>query len=332
MYDNRNLDFQGSMETIVTSNGSGQARVEKLESCCPAGKATVIVVEPTEKSWEHQVSSSSSNPSSSPSTNKTPELPTSTSTLKRKRVLEKFVYMTSVLTLAFLVHALLTAQWLLPYYYAVSAPVLILVRVVLYWAVPDQWNLFSVVYSLANGPLLWAVVVYRNSLVFHSLDKVTSSFIHLLPTFLSFGVRWYSSTTSLYWYTSFIPQPLEPSWVWLVAVPLACFVIHSLIYSLIVNVILKPSDEYLTSYRYLTSREGTYLYMVFNMFGPRARVYMYTIFNWMFCLVTLLFSRLLFEFYIANCIALAFVVLVCIFNGASFYMDVFSVRGFQDEY
>ena len=31
------------------------------------------------------------------------------------------------------------------------------------------------------GPLCCAIIVWRNSLVFHSLDKVTSFFLHALP-------------------------------------------------------------------------------------------------------------------------------------------------------
>jgi len=48
--------------------------------------------------------------------------------------------------------------------------------------------MFAIVFALANGPLIWAMVVYRNSLVFHNTDKVTSTYIHLLPALLSY--RW----------------------------------------------------------------------------------------------------------------------------------------------
>src|SRR4051794_7827254 len=33
-----------------------------------------------------------------------------------------------------------------------------------------------------TGPLAWAIVTWRNSMVFHSLDKITSMFIHITPT------------------------------------------------------------------------------------------------------------------------------------------------------
>lgn len=34
-------------------------------------------------------------------------------------------------------------------------------------------------------------MLWRNSLVFHSLDKITSLFIHLLPGLITFLWRWY---------------------------------------------------------------------------------------------------------------------------------------------
>jgi hypothetical protein len=43
-------------------------------------------------------------------------------------------------------------------------------------------NYFQIVFALSNGPLLIALVMWRNSLVFHDLDKTTSVFIHLFPS------------------------------------------------------------------------------------------------------------------------------------------------------
>ena len=31
------------------------------------------------------------------------------------------------------------------------------------------------------GPLMFAIIVWKNSLVFHSLDKLTSFFLHAFP-------------------------------------------------------------------------------------------------------------------------------------------------------
>lgn len=51
---------------------------------------------------------------------------------------------------------------------------------------PDEKELSLVVFALANGPVLVAAAVYRNSLVYHHQDKITSCYIHLLPASLTF--------------------------------------------------------------------------------------------------------------------------------------------------
>lgn len=49
------------------------------------------------------------------------------------------------------------------------------------WAFPQSKRLFISTYCLAYGNNAIAIVMWRNSLVFHSLDKVTSLFIHVMP-------------------------------------------------------------------------------------------------------------------------------------------------------
>ena len=45
-------------------------------------------------------------------------------------------------------------------------------------------------YVLCMGVLMLAVVVWQNSLVFHSLDKLTSCAIHIFPPLTCHLVRW----------------------------------------------------------------------------------------------------------------------------------------------
>lgn len=49
------------------------------------------------------------------------------------------------------------------------------------WVFPSSKRLFTAVYCLAYGNNAVAIIMWRNSLVFHSLDKVTSLFIHIMP-------------------------------------------------------------------------------------------------------------------------------------------------------
>ena len=50
--------------------------------------------------------------------------------------------------------------------------------------------LFYVCFTFALGPLSAAIVLWRNSLVFHDVDKVTSVFIHIMPPLLMYCLKW----------------------------------------------------------------------------------------------------------------------------------------------
>lgn len=49
------------------------------------------------------------------------------------------------------------------------------------WVFPGSKRLFISAYCLAFGNNAVAIIMWRNSLVFHSFDKVTSLFIHIMP-------------------------------------------------------------------------------------------------------------------------------------------------------
>jgi hypothetical protein len=51
---------------------------------------------------------------------------------------------------------------------------------------PEGNWFFRVSYIFANGPLPWAIVVWRNSYVFHDYDRMFSVYIHILPSMLSY--------------------------------------------------------------------------------------------------------------------------------------------------
>ncbi len=50
--------------------------------------------------------------------------------------------------------------------------------------------------------MAWSVLAWRNSLVFHSLDKTTSLFIHLTPNILLYALRWLDEDPDRFVYDS----------------------------------------------------------------------------------------------------------------------------------
>ncbi|ORY43873.1 hypothetical protein BCR33DRAFT_785666 [Rhizoclosmatium globosum] len=56
----------------------------------------------------------------------------------------------------------------------------------------DPW-LFKILFVWSNGPLMWAIVMWRSGLVFHSLPHITTIYIHLLPALVTYVIRWLPS-------------------------------------------------------------------------------------------------------------------------------------------
>jgi hypothetical protein len=54
----------------------------------------------------------------------------------------------------------------------------------------DSTTFFKTCFIYATGPLVVAILIWRNSLIFHDYDKIVSVYIHLLPSMLYYTLRW----------------------------------------------------------------------------------------------------------------------------------------------
>ena len=247
----------------------------------------------------------------------------------------------SVLTVMIKTFATTAAQWLLPWYYAISCPLLITARIITYWQCQFQYfcldycyfgnliislilwlnpsspELCALQFSIANGMLYAGAFSFRNSLVFHSVDKMTSTYIHTVPLLLTFGIRWYPRETSRYWHSSF-PEVTEASVQWNIIAPFIVMVVHSIIYTLLVNVILQPAEHIATSYRYLKAKKSTKA-----IFGANPPYCMFVLVNYVMCLVMSALTMILYQSFAAHSISLLVLTVYVTWNGAGYYFDVF---------
>jgi len=69
----------------------------------------------------------------------------------------------------------------------------ILLTFVQMYVLPHSATLWKVCFLYANGPLPLAILVWGNSFVFHDFDKMSSVYIHLLPSCLTYSLRWYGT-------------------------------------------------------------------------------------------------------------------------------------------
>lgn len=65
------------------------------------------------------------------------------------------------------------------------------------WFLPQSPVLFVACYCLSHGSLASAVITWRNSLVFHDSDKVTSLFVHIYAPLTFTVIRYVLQTTWL---------------------------------------------------------------------------------------------------------------------------------------
>ncbi|XP_067656882.1 uncharacterized protein [Haliotis asinina] len=262
---------------------------------------------------------------------------------------EKVVFVVSVATVSFVAHCMISAQYLIPYFYSITAPIVLLIRCIMYmlckwqyflldfcyygnimcyvfiWAFPQQPQYFAVLFALSNGPIMWSIILFRNSLVFHSFDKTVSIYIHILPGLLSFAIRWFPEETSRLWYMRMMPDFADWSFAWLIGVPIGCYMVHGVFNTVLVRVILKPPPEYQTIFRLLTAKKDSTSYKLFDLCGPKHQYLVYQVSYMIFCLLCLLLTILWYNFFIAHCVFLSFVVLIATYNGGCYYLDVFSV-------
>ncbi|WVQ78433.1 hypothetical protein IAT38_000519 [Cryptococcus sp. DSM 104549] len=127
------------------------------------------------------------------------------------RTKDKISFLFGVLSLAFtcLMYGM-APEWL-PFAYTVQSAFYLPIRIYTYkrkawhyfflcyfvnvldllwiWVFPSSSILFIASYLLTLGPLASAIITWRNSLVFHSLDKVTSIFIHIYPPIVLTVIR-----------------------------------------------------------------------------------------------------------------------------------------------
>jgi hypothetical protein len=97
------------------------------------------------------------------------------------------------------------------------------------WLAPSSAPLFRVAFALANGPLAWAIVLWRNSLVFHSPERLTSLYIHAVPPLVTWVQRWQRWPAPAYLECADCGPPAAPH---LFAAPLAVYICWQLFYFL----------------------------------------------------------------------------------------------------
>lgn len=201
---------------------------------------------------------------------------------------------------------------------------------------PTNRLLAHVALALANGPVIWAVVQFRNSLVFHSLDKITTCFIHCQPPLVLFALKWLltpedqlriypaMATTA----TATSPDPSIPSYRSVTVYSMMFYLSWQFFYYIVIYKRRKhklDSGARVDAYTWFLTKSGSRTRRAMMWpFGPKYTLHVYVLGQFIYTVITLLPHRLYFNSYRLHLALILILTQVAVWNGAVYYVDVFA--------
>ncbi|RHZ20703.1 hypothetical protein DYB37_007912 [Aphanomyces astaci] len=215
----------------------------------------------------------------------------------------------------------------------------------------DDRRLFRVLFIYANGPLVWAVVLWRNSLVFHDIDRMSGVFIHIMPCLLYYCVHWHgcSSSSMLLHPTPSVNYFLPPShpqdsldgvdFVYAILGYLIWQVLYFVKTEVVDRAALDARPDLLTSLRWLTTdRKNGFSLLVLGLcryggimgpteaYDPRTikTKAIFVAAQLVYTVVTFAPTPVLFTSHFLHCMYIQLIFVAAVHNGASYYFEVFA--------
>ncbi|KAF8064677.1 hypothetical protein HT031_003479 [Scenedesmus sp. PABB004] len=202
------------------------------------------------------------------------------------------------------------------------------------WLAPRSAVAAKVTFAFDTGPLAWSVLAFRNSLVLHDLDKVTSVFLHIAPALVSWTLRWHPDTARFGPPPGAPPEDVEawaagPAWA-LVGLPLLPYVAWGGAYWLIIFVLCARrirARQYATLFDYVsdTNKRGAYA-AIARAVPPRLRPAVYQALHMCFCVATFVVAWACWHSFALHTVLLAAVGAASVWHGANYYFTVFASR------
>jgi hypothetical protein len=215
--------------------------------------------------------------------------------------------------------------------------------------------LFKFIFIYANGPLLWAIVIWRNSMVFHDFDKMTSVYIHMLPSMLTYVARAHGHYMCLGKLTTLLglgecnvsqlTSFTSPITLWDYGAAAMGYILWQSGYFVQTEIIdkdkLDKNPHKVTSLRWITqdtnnsfARTMLRLFRMVGLFG-RTEDYdpdskktkaVFILTQFVYTIVTFFPTFILYHNASLHLFFITFVFAISVFYGASFYIEVFAKR------
>jgi hypothetical protein len=197
------------------------------------------------------------------------------------------------------------------------------------YAMPTSSTMFQIVFALTNGPLAVGAVMWRNSLVFHDLDKLTSVFIHLFPPLVTFCIRWYPPTAHLEAVCGGA-EVCNMSFFNAFVLSMSLYVVWQFLYLLQTEVIdkkkLELDSEIMTSARWMSRVKPHPIWVAMKKRGVSDSKASATLVGVQFLYTTLTILPVMpvYDYFSLHVLYLSGIFVACVWNGANFYFDVFT--------
>ncbi|KAF9246898.1 hypothetical protein BU15DRAFT_38475 [Melanogaster broomeanus] len=200
------------------------------------------------------------------------------------------------------------------------------------WFLPSSTALFMACYCLSHGSLASAVITWRNSLVFHDQDKVTSLFVHVYAPFTFTVIRhYYPGAEQRFPAVAALPH-LSPGRALLISG--AIYLIWQLLYWKFVLVDRRPkieSGQRTTSFSFLLNDKRGTIGRALARTRPEKREAYFMVGQFLYSTLTELPAvYLLYDNPRWSGAFLILIFAVSVWNGGGFYIEVFG-RKFERE-
>jgi len=163
-------------------------------------------------------------------------------------------------------------------------------------------------------------------LVFHDLDKLTSVFIHLFPALVTFCLRWYSHDTKEICTNENCQMSLEKT----ILVSLGFYIVWQILYLIKTEVLdakkLQSDTKIMTSVRWMSEVKPHPLWIFFEKHGAKKEYASIILvgFQFIYTIITFFPVYLIYHWFELHVFYLSLITLICIWNGANFYFEIFS--------
>ncbi|CAK7897437.1 glycerophosphocholine acyltransferase 1 [[Candida] anglica] len=205
-----------------------------------------------------------------------------------------------------------------------------LLLVLFIWWFPASPTLFVSVFSLTMGTLSFAVITWRNSLVLHSIEKTTSSFIHIMPPVTMFVIV-HELPESLIKQRFPAVASIE-SWDFVNGILWTSFyyTIWQVTYHYFITIKRKEKIEKgrVTSFSYLKKKNANKAIGRFVNSLPYnwMQITAFTLIQFGYQILTMIFCPIWFKYKHACGAFMCFIFIWASYNGATYYIDVFGKR------